>query len=59
MDFLEASIVMVISLIPIIIINVLILVLAVSIANYIGLSSILWWAFTVVFWLVITSILNM
>lgn len=34
------------------------IILGVALANYLGLSGIVWWAFVIVFWCVITALIS-
>lgn len=58
MDFIIALGIMILSIIICLISTIITLIVGIALANYIGLTGQVWWAFIILFWLVITSILN-
>ncbi|RAP44936.1 MAG: hypothetical protein BZ135_07200 [Methanosphaera sp. rholeuAM6] len=58
MEFIFALGFMLLALIAVVISTIATLVLGVAVANYLGLSGILWWSFIIVFWCIITSIIG-
>lgn len=58
MNFILAIGFIVLALIICTISTIITLIVGISIANYIGLTGIAWWAFIMLFWLVISSIIR-
>jgi len=58
MDFLLALGIMTLSLIICIFSTLITIIVGISLANYLGLTGIVWWSFVILFWMIVTSILR-
>jgi len=58
MDFLLALGIMTLSLIICIFSTLITIIVGIRLANYLGLTGIVWWSFVILFWMIVTSILR-
>ncbi|RAP51755.1 MAG: hypothetical protein BZ138_04505 [Methanosphaera sp. rholeuAM270] len=58
MDFILALGGMLLSVVLVIISMAITFIVGVTLANFLHLTGMVWWAFIILFWLVITSIIN-
>lgn len=58
MEFIVAMLLMMLAILVGLISAAATLIVGVTLANYLGLTGIVWWAFIILFWCVVTSIIG-